>query len=80
MHCLNNFRVRILIVIIVCIILWQIFRNLPTENDFAVSVTVYTFDFGIELNEIINIFIFFEIIIGEFNTPSGLTSFSNGFL
>lgn len=50
MHCLNNFRVRILIVIIVGIILWQIFRNLPNENDFAVSVKVQEFDFEIELN------------------------------
>lgn len=37
MHCLNAFRIRMLIILLVMFIFWQIFRNWPGADDYAVS-------------------------------------------
>lgn len=35
MHCLNAFRIRMIIIILAMFIFWQIFRNWPAADDFS---------------------------------------------
>lgn len=53
MHCLNAFRIRMLIVLMAMFIFWQIFRNWPGADDYAVSCK--SIEHSIQNRNLINI-------------------------
>lgn len=40
MHCLNAFRIRLIIILLAMFIFWQIFRNWPGADDYSVRYEI----------------------------------------
>ena len=57
MHCLNAFRIRMIIILLATFIFWQIFRNWPGSDDYAVSCQRLDL-FDVKKNEFL---LFFEL-------------------
>lgn len=74
MHCLNAFRTRTIIIILVMFIFWQIFRNWPGEDDYSVSWSKFRWNWR-EFNEFSN---FFKCI--EFSSWGWIAGVGDGIL
>lgn len=74
MHCLNAFRIRIVIILLAIFIFWQLFRNWPSADDYSVRHLQFV------CKTLRNLTWFWLMDISESCTTCWSTCYGNGLL